>query len=102
MRMLKKTLEKSRNSWAIKWYASAFIENKLTLYPSHSLVHNIGNDGSGTNTSKDESYDNCLLNIPIDIENIDIIENQELRNEFEIYFKSRTNLIKKFYNKIFS
>jgi putative methyltransferase (TIGR04325 family) len=36
------------NSWAIRWYASAFLANKFTLYPKKSLVKNIGLDGSGT------------------------------------------------------
>ena len=31
LRILKKNLIDNKNSWAIKWYASAFIYNKLTL-----------------------------------------------------------------------
>jgi hypothetical protein len=100
--MLKRTLHKSHSSWAVKWYASAFIKNKLTLYPPHSLVHNIGNDGSGTNSSKALIYDNFLRNIPIDIDNIDIVENYDLRSEFEFYFNYKNNLIKKLYNRIFN
>ena len=30
------------DSWAIRWYASAFLKNRLTLYPKKSLVKNIG------------------------------------------------------------
>ena len=40
------------NSWAIRWHASAFLNNKLTLYPKNSLVKNIGIDGSGINCQK--------------------------------------------------
>lgn len=36
------------DSWGIRWYLSAFLREGLTLYPGHSLVRNIGADGSGT------------------------------------------------------
>lgn len=98
--MLKKTLITSNSSWAVKWYASAFIYNKLTLYPPHSLIHNIGNDGSGTNSSNNNKYDNILKNIAIQLDGIPIQENKILRNEFEKYFNSKNNFIKKIYNKI--
>ncbi|QKJ31325.1 sugar transferase [Mucilaginibacter mali] len=44
------------NSWAIRWYASVFLKGGLTLNPSHSLVHNIGNDGSGTHSNNEHMY----------------------------------------------
>jgi len=37
------------DSWAVRWYASAFLANKVTLYPGQSLVVNTGQDSSGTN-----------------------------------------------------
>ena len=37
-------------SWAIKWHASMFIQNKSSLHPYPSLITNIGLDGSGSNT----------------------------------------------------
>jgi hypothetical protein len=46
--MLKAQQEGKLDSWAICWYASAFVKNKLTVYPGKSLVSNIGTDGSGT------------------------------------------------------
>ena len=98
-KILTKTLKSKNNSWTIKWYASAFLKKKLTLYPPHSLVHNIGNDGSGTNSSKNNIYDNYLKNIPIELENIPVIENSKLKNEFENYFNSKNNFIKKLINK---
>lgn len=36
------------DSWAIRWYASAFLDGMLTLYPGKSLVQNVGMEGSGT------------------------------------------------------
>jgi len=36
------------DSWAIRWHASMFLQNRLSLYPYQSLVSNRGEDGSGT------------------------------------------------------
>ncbi|MEP6611074.1 MAG: glycosyltransferase [Mucilaginibacter sp.] len=44
------------NSWAIRWYASIFLKGGLTLNPSTSLIQNIGNDGSGVHSNKEEMY----------------------------------------------
>ena len=44
------------DSWAIRWYASIFLKGGLTLNPSTSLIHNIGNDGTGTHSNKEDMY----------------------------------------------
>src|ERR1700761_7523469 len=44
------------DSWAIRWYASIFLKGGLTLNPSASLIHNIGNDGSGVHSNKEDMY----------------------------------------------
>ncbi len=44
------------NSWAIRWYASIFLKGGLTLNPAHSLVSNIGHDGSGVHSGINEIY----------------------------------------------
>jgi len=36
------------NPWDIRWYYSVFVRNGLFLFPSQTLVTNIGMDGSGT------------------------------------------------------
>lgn len=36
------------STWAIFWYATIFLARGSCLYPKHSLVENIGFDGSGT------------------------------------------------------
>ena len=48
--LLRKQVEGKVDSWAIRWHASIFLQNMLTLYPGQSLVQNIGNDKSGTNS----------------------------------------------------
>ena len=59
-RMLRDQIAGKVNSWAIRWYASAFLNNKLTLYPGASLVQNIGHDGSGVHCAASNSFDVSL------------------------------------------
>ena len=47
-RMLERQVLGLVDSWAIRWHASMFLENRLSLYPSQTLVENYGQDGSGT------------------------------------------------------
>ena len=39
--MLKDQILAKNDSWGIRWYASVFLKDKLTLYPSYSFVQNI-------------------------------------------------------------
>lgn len=45
------------NSWAIRWYASVFLNNGLCLHPNKSFTNNIGMDGSGTHCGTSNSYE---------------------------------------------
>jgi hypothetical protein len=49
------------NSWAIRWYASIFLKNGLTLNPAHSLINNIGHDGTGVHSGINDIY-NVIIN----------------------------------------
>lgn len=60
-KMLQDQVEGKNNSWAIRWYASAFLRGMVTLYPSQSFVHNIGNDGSGTHSETTNHFDADIL-----------------------------------------
>lgn len=35
------------DSWAIRWYLSMFFNSGIVLYPKHTLISNIGFDGTG-------------------------------------------------------
>lgn len=41
-------------SWATLWHASLFLADRYTLHPGTSLVANIGCDGSGTHSRREE------------------------------------------------
>jgi hypothetical protein len=44
------------DSWAIRWYASVFLNNGLCLHPGRSLVDNIGHDGTGKHCGQTNVY----------------------------------------------
>ena len=87
--MLKAQIVGENNSWAIRWYASAFLNNKLTLYPGRSLVCNIGNEGSGTHCGVNYSYDVTLAQTAIDVKGIEVSENGDARKAFEEFFQTQ-------------
>jgi len=86
-RMLEDQTQGKNNSWAIRWYASAFLADKLTLYPGTSLVHNIGNDNSGTHCGESAELDTSLSEAPISLGNIDIEPSLLARQAFEDFFR---------------
>ena len=45
------------DSWAIRWYASVFLNNGLCLHPGRSMVNNIGHDDSGVHSDCTNVYD---------------------------------------------
>lgn len=75
------------DSWAIRWYASAFLQEKLTLYPGRSLVRNIGNDSSGTHCNASTSFDVELSTSPVSLDSIEVKSCNMARNQFEFYFR---------------
>lgn len=65
------------NSWAIRWYASIFLRGGLTLNPAHSLVNNIGHDGTGVHSGINDIYNVIINPKPISCFPEQISENQE-------------------------
>lgn len=99
-RMLEDWVDGKNNSWAIRWYASAFLANKLTLYPGKSLVKNIGNDGSGTHCADVNLFDTNLYQKAIPIKTIDIAEDIKSKKIIASFFRPKTNFFKKIITKI--
>lgn len=46
--MLERQLAGGLDSWGVRWLLSVFLADGVVLYPSASLVENIGADGTGT------------------------------------------------------
>ena len=90
-RMLRRQIEGKNNSWAIRWNASLFLEDILSLNVGRSLVQNEGFDGTGTNCGGGGLYSSNLHLNKLNVIRINPIEeNQEARKAFMRYY-GRTN-----------
>lgn len=102
-RMLQNQIVGKNNSWAIRWYASAFLKDKLTLYSGRSLVQNIGLDGSGTHCSATSGLSSKIADYPILAGMIPVEENSFARRVIVNYNKrARPSLLVRVANKVLS
>ena len=90
-RMLRRQIEGKNNSWAIRWNASLFLKDILSLNVGCSLVQNEGFDGSGTNCGGGGLYASHLHLEPLPVHKIfPVQENPNARQAFIRYY-GRTN-----------
>lgn len=69
---------------------------EIDLYPGRSLVHNIGNDSSGTHCGKTDKLDVELSSTPIDLKNIVVTPSIEGRAAQEEFFRqARGGLVRR-------
>ena len=73
-------------SFAVRWYASCYRENGLSLFPKDSLVQNIGLDGTGEHCSPTSMYETTPVDY-IKIKKEEIIENKVIRKSIESFYK---------------
>jgi len=85
--MLQDQISGANNSWAIRWYASAFLANKVTLYPGRSLVINIGTDASGTHCGSTDTFDVTSSTSPLHIGGVPVADSPEGRAAFTEFGK---------------
>jgi len=74
-------------TWAVKWYASVFLQNGLCLHPKTSLVQNIGTDSTG-NTSPTTNYfwHNQLADY-VEVNPVQLTENKQVVEQMKIYYR---------------
>ncbi len=77
------------NSWAIRWYASIFLKGGLTLNPSHSLVHNIGHDGTGVHSNIENTYQVRIAQKPVKQFPVVIKEDEQAHQAIRSFLKNR-------------
>lgn len=77
------------NSWAIRWYASIFLMNGLTLNPSQSLVRNIGHDGTGVHSGINNIYEVAINQQPITYFPDVLEENPQAYKALRTFFANR-------------
>lgn len=102
-KMLVGQIKGKNNSWAIRWYFSAFLKDMLTLYPGKSFVKNIGFDIHATHTTIWTDVFDTVLDYDYNhMYKIEVSENLDARKKIEEYFKSiKPNIFKRIKRKIF-
>jgi hypothetical protein len=90
-----------KNTWAVFWYASIFIQKGLSLHPFQSFVSNIGHDGRGIHCTESNNFDVELnKNYPILFSN-KIEESVSAKKALIEYFrKTKTSFLVKVLKKI--
>jgi hypothetical protein len=78
-RMLENQIAGRNDSWAVRWYAKAFLLGRLSLYPGRSVTRNIGNDGSGVHSGVTSVYDSRVADSPIELGDVPVEEHQGAR-----------------------
>lgn len=86
--MLKEQMEGKIQSWAILWYASAFLKSKYCLYPGSSLVQNIGIDGTGIHSGNSSKWNVELKQHKLKNEKIPVKEDPFAKKEVTAFFKT--------------
>lgn len=95
-------LQNKQDSWGILWYYKVFLKNGLNVYPTKSLVKNIGFDGSGENCGIDNQTFDFNPNTSIDIIKVDELD-LNFYNVFLNYFtlqKNKKNYLNKLNNLV--
>lgn len=85
VKMLKNQINGKIDSWAIRWYISAFLQDNLTLCPGKSFVVNIGMDNTGIHNGVSNKFEVELANSYNELKRINIEEDLEQRKLFEFF-----------------
>ncbi|MCX6276047.1 MAG: glycosyltransferase family 2 protein [Bacteroidetes bacterium] len=87
-RMLKDQVEGKNDSWALPWYAAAFLQHKLTLIPGRSLVRNTGIDGTGVHSGESDEWAVELSSTPVEVARIPLEDSTPGRGAVTAFFRS--------------
>ncbi len=87
-RMLRRQVEGKNDSWAIRWNASLFLADVLSLNAGRSLVQNTGFDGTGTHCGGGGLFASTLRTEPLPVARISPVEeNQAARRAIARYYR---------------
>jgi hypothetical protein len=95
VQLLKDHIQGKFGGWDIRWYATNFLKGRLTLYPTQSLVQNIGFDGTGAQTPNTRVYETKILNRAITEYPEIIEESDEMLKATIQYYNSQPRFIAK-------
>ena len=80
-------IEKTLNTWAVKWHSSIYLNDGKVLHPKKSLIKNIGMDGSGENCGLTDQFKNMDTIDFIQVEKHDRLNEDEIvKDELKEYF----------------
>lgn len=96
VKMLKNQIKNKNNSWAVRWYFSAYLNNLFCLYPKSSFIKNIGFDGSGTHCNEDKKY-SVEFKSDYEFKKISIEENKEIKLKIIRFLNEPKSLIRKIF-----
>lgn len=88
--MLEDQIAGRNDSWAVRWHASCFLRNMLTLYPGRSLVQNIGNDATGAHCGNTDDYLAELSTEAVRVGGIALVGSETGRQAFARFLLSAT------------
>jgi hypothetical protein len=75
------------DSWAIRWRASCYLADMLTLYPGRSLVRNAGFDGTGVHCDESEDFEVALADFPVAVAPIPVEPSAAGRAAYVDFFR---------------
>ncbi len=81
--MLRRQADGKLDSWAIRWHASMFLQNRVSLYPRRTLVENLGQDGSGTHSGSKKFEPRELVFFRPELSEIQVAETKKVRKEIK-------------------
>lgn len=74
-------------SWAVRWYASWLAQGGLSLFPTQSLVRNVGHDGTGVHCGANRRFDTDPVD-EIPVRRIPLRENISVRWRINEFYRS--------------
>lgn len=91
IQMLKDQIAGKNSSWAVRWHASAFLKEKLCLYPGKTLVKNIGFDiGTHGNDGEDHPiFGRMDSSTEVIVKEIPVVHNEYVFEKFGQFLKNR-------------
>ncbi len=101
--MLQQRMEQGLNIWSIQFTIAHFLNHAVAIYPVHSYLNNIGNDGSGENCGVSHSLDNAVLSSNTDPMFLNILyEDSRIINAFyNIHCRKKRPIWQKIINTIY-
>jgi FkbM family methyltransferase len=87
-KQLQDNISGSKETWAIKWYASFFLKNGLALHPYPSLTNNIGHDRTGQHCASSSVFQWDELAHEIPVERISLKESPKARRLMKLFYRN--------------